>query len=428
MRAARIHSALIVFLVSYAVLTVLGNLLYFSSIGDIVGWYSIHDFSISKFTTAGSAGYWALLLLPFAIVPPVAMLVGTVLRPILSPVAARLPAPSLPEYLLLLLACHAYVAASLWRANAIGLMFGGASFVMSSQARLDLFSAIGFWPQVVLKSVLFALTCYGFVRALMGGGPRWIAVSAFNLIAMSIALALLNMKWPLVLLYCAHMVALWLLVRRSLVLPTVAFALLAGAGYVAVTFLVLHAVVIPSANGLDHPAIHKSDAAGIAASALLNRMAQPYPYYFETFTLSPGKCGTLLTRIRRKPSPCQPSNLVYAEMFSDAFAGVGTAPQPPHVTGYALNGWPGALVEIVLTAIVLGLFAAMAGAATAEQATLTVIGALTGYHFSQLPFEGPLVYDHGLLWLIPLLLAVMGAHAIRTRRSALPSLAKAGGE
>jgi hypothetical protein len=133
-------------------------------------------------------------------------------------------------------------------------------------------------------------------------------------------------------------------------------------------------------------------------------MAQPFPYYVETFATNAGKCGTLLTRILRKPSPCQPSNLIYAEMFSDNFAGLGTAPQAPHVTGFALDGWSGAIIELVATSIVLGLFAAAAGSSTPEQATLTVLGALAGYHFSQLPFEGPLVYDHGIIWwLLPML-------------------------
>jgi hypothetical protein len=136
---------------------------------------------------------------------------------------------------------------------------------------------------------------------------------------------------------------------------------------------------------------------------LLNRMAQPYPYYFDVFTQDGPICGTLIDRIMRRLNPCQPSNLIYKKMFGetkfDALVSQnGTAPQPVHVYGYALNGWPGAMIELVLASVILGLFISVPAMTSDVAATIVVMGAVTGYFFTQLPFEGPIIYDHGILW------------------------------
>ena len=48
--------------------------------------------------------------------------------------------------------------------------------------------------------------------------------------------------------------------------------------------------------------------------------------------------------------------------------------------------------------IVLGAFMALPVTSSATAATIGIMGGLAGYFFSQLPFEGPIVYDHGILW------------------------------
>jgi hypothetical protein len=436
MQLLRTYAAAATFLGSYFALTVLGNLIYFLPLGDELGSHTIVEFSIGKFSTAGSPTYWILLLLPFALVPPAVVAVKRLAAPI-GPIAARLPALSKAEYSAALAVCYAYVAMSLWRADAIALLLRGTDFSSAVQERFALIDLLGFWPLVVLKSILVALSCYGFVRALTSRDRFWLAASGFNLVAMSVALTLLNMKWPLVLFYLVHLAAIMLVAERKL-MPAAVFATLACVSYFSVSFLLVRAVpahlilapesrhqaalpVEPAPAAAPAPApapppapvtapasataaVDRLSAAALAAAGVVNRMAQPFPYYVESFADAAGKCGTLTTRLLREPSPCQPSNLVYAQMFSDQFAGVGTAPQAPHVTGFALNGWSGAIIELLATSVVLGLFAATAGSTSAEQATITVLGVLTGYFFSQLPFEGPLIYDHGVVWwLLPLL-------------------------
>jgi hypothetical protein len=138
------------FLGSYFVLTVLGNLIFFSPIGDEVGENAVAGFSIRHFQTAGSLTYWVLLLLPFAIVPPAVFLARRIFSP-MAAIVVRLPTLSKVEYLAALAICYLYVAISLWRANAVGLMLRGADFAGAIDGRFALAAALGFWPLMVLN-------------------------------------------------------------------------------------------------------------------------------------------------------------------------------------------------------------------------------------------------------------------------------------
>jgi hypothetical protein len=137
---------------------------------------------------------------------------------------------------------------------------------------------------------------------------------------------------------------------------------------------------------------------GTFISTAINRMALPYPYYYRTFTDEGSICGTIMDRVERKTSPCQPSNLIYKRVFGkDGFEGRGTAPAAAHITGYALGGWTGALCEMLLSSLLIGLFAAVS-IGGAMSATIVVMGAMSAYYLSQLPFEASIIYDHGILW------------------------------
>jgi hypothetical protein len=155
----------------------------------------------------------------------------------------------------------------------------------------------------------------------------------------------------------------------------------------------------------------------------LNRMALPYPFYYQVFTEEGPICGTLIDRILRKTNPCHPSNLIYERIYGQgAFSGKATAPAAVHISGYALGGWTGALIATILTSIVIGLFMGLWPAARTSTlaATIFVMGGYSAYFFSQLPFEGPIVYDHGILWWAALLLGYFGYRVF-----VLPLLSKA---
>jgi hypothetical protein len=143
----------------------------------------------------------------------------------------------------------------------------------------------------------------------------------------------------------------------------------------------------------------------------LNRMALPYPYYYQVFTEKGQICGTLVDRILRKTNPCHPSNLIYEQMYGEeSFGGRATAPAAVHITGYALGGWSGALIATVLASLVIGLFMGLWRSARTSTlaAAVFVMGGYSAYFFSQLPFEGPLIYDHGVLWWAAVLVGYTG--------------------
>jgi hypothetical protein len=114
-------------------------------------------------------------------------------------------------------------------------------------------------------------------------------------------------------------------------------------------------------------------------------------------------CGGVLAQARRKPV-CRPSELIYERIFgsekhgTDDFERGGTSPMAVHVSGYALGGWPIALLALIAGSVLLGLFSALPiGKAPAADA-LVILGATAAYHLSQIPGEGVILYEHGLVW------------------------------
>jgi hypothetical protein len=257
----------------------------------------------------------------------------------------------------------------------------------------------------------------------------WFLLSFANLVAMTTLLISLNMKWPVVVLYGGVVACTALFGKhRAVQVPIAAIAMVCVYLLVATAVLripqtpsgtedqtwsrtqlrVLSRKHVPTVQGTVKAAA--TSAPFLAASGLL-RMALPYPFYYKTFTDEGPVCGTILDRVARRHNACQPSLLIYERIFKDdGFAGRGTAPAAFHITGYALNGWLGAIIESVLAGIVIGAFMAVPVNVSAVSGSMVVMGILTAYFFSQLPFEGPVVYDHGLLWW---LLLVVGYALLR---------------
>lgn len=422
--AVRNNLSLILFLLAYLVLTVVGNVLYLTPIGPNLGQLAIPDFDIQKFKTFATLGFFVLLFMPLAIVPIVAFLTRKLARLTVVQLVSLFQEFRPVDFSIISATLYAYVACSFWQSNAIGLLRQGANSMEGVNNRFDLLGALGFWPQMTLKSLLIFLATYAFIRSLNTRAAFWISAAIVHLLLLSSLLVLLNMKWPILIFYVAITLAGFSCAQRR----PYFVATLCGACLIAIYLLIsvvvlrampapLHVVPPPAQNANVTPpspapapvtapptsvgAVSKSviKNAPFLGATLINRMAQPYPYYFETFTNEGHVCGTILDRIERKISPCQPSNLVYNKMFGvGEYAGRATAPQAIHVYGYALNGWIGALIELTLASIVIGIFISVPVSASSLPATIAVMGGLTGYFFSQLPFEGPILYDHGILW------------------------------
>lgn len=417
---------LIVFLLAYFVLTVLGNLVYRLPSGEIIGQVAVENFSLKSFPAADTPGFFILLFMPFVVTPIVAIATKRAASGLVSSIAALFREFRPLDYAVISALLYGYVISALTKADALGLIRHGDDMFAAVRSRYELLDRLGYWPQMCLKSLLLFLACYAFAMALRGAGRFWIIATAVTFVLMTTLLVLLNMKWPILIYYVAlTMAAFCLSPRRPFIYGITCMVLTIGS-YAMISSVLLR--LAPSTQATSVHQKQKSSAAagealssigrsfsflGDAASAaisnsallgftLLNRMAQPYPYYFETFHDGRHPCGTLVDRIERKTNPCQPSNMVYDEMFGDSqfgtvVAGRGTAPQAAHIYGFALQGWIGAIVELVLASIVIGLFMAVP-VSNAITGTIVVMGGTVGYFFSQLPFEGPIIYDHGLLW------------------------------
>jgi hypothetical protein len=400
----RSNIVLLTFLGMYALTTVAGNLIYLTSFGADIAEASIKNFDISKFPTS-DVGYWILLFMPFVVGPPVTMLVQRLVRRPVRSVVACIPGIGARSYIVLCGIFYGYVVFSIYRAGVMSVFAKGMSSAASSESRFELLAALGFWPQVALKSLLLFLSVYSVIQALLLRTKFWKSASVFNIIAMTALFLLLNMKWPVVLFYCAIIIC-------TIVVPTrLAFLILAVASvvvvYGATTFFVTR---LSYATG-----ITVFNTFGTFVSAAANRMALPYPYYYRTFTYEGQVCGTILDRLERKTNRCHPSNLIYQRVFgNDGFEGRATAPAAVHITGYALGGWTGAVVAMVLASILLGIFAAVP-IGDAMSATIVVMGALAAYYLSQLPLEAAIIYDHGLLWW-GLLITGYAAYSMATTR------------
>jgi hypothetical protein len=407
MARLRSNIVLLTFLGMYALTTVAGNLLYFTRAGADFAEASLLNFDIRNFPTS-DVGYWILLFMPFVVAPPVALLVKHLVRRPVSGVVACIPGIGSRRYIVLCGIFYGYVVFSLYRAGVAGLFANGLTSSASLQARFELLAALGFWPQAALKSLLLFLSVYSVVQALLLRTKFWVSAAIFNIVAMTALLLMLNMKWPVVLFYCAIILCTIVVpTRLGLLIPAVASVFVV---YGAATYFVTR---LSSAQGLT-----ASIMFGTFVSAAANRMALPYPYYYRTFTYEGQVCGTILDRLERKINPCQPSNLIYERVFGkDKFEGRGTAPAAAHITGYALGRWSGAFVAMYLASVLIGIFAAVP-VVDAMSAAIVVMGALAGYHLSQLPLEAAIIYDHGILWW-GLLVMGYAAYSRAARRRAL---------
>jgi hypothetical protein len=387
MTRLRSNIVLLTFLGTYALTTLAGNIIYFTPFGADVAEASVKNFDISKFPTS-DVGYWILLFMPFVIAPPVTMLVKRLVRHPVRGVVACIPEIGSRNYIVLCGIFYGYVFFSIYRTGVMSVFAKGLTSSASSEARFELLAALGFWPQVALKSLLLFLSVYSVMQALLLRTKFWVSASVFNIIAMTALFFVLNMKWPVVLFYCAIILCTIVVpTRLALLIPAVASVFVV---YGATTYFVTR---FSYATG-----ITVFNTFGTFVSAAANRMALPYPYYYRTFTYEGQVCGTILDRLERKINPCHPSNLIYQKVFgNDGFEGRATAPAAAHITGYALGRWTGAVVAMVLASALLGIFAAVP-IADVMSATIVIMGALAGYYLSQLPLEAAIIYDHGIIW------------------------------
>jgi hypothetical protein len=412
----------------------MGNILYNTEIGRDIPNYNIHDFKWNSVNTGNGLEFWMLVLTPFFL-SPIAFLVRRLARPIANWSESFIPELPPLIYIILIVIFYSYVVYSLVEAHAFSLFLSGSEANEAVQNRFALLAALGFKPQMVLKSLLVFLSVYGIVRAVRDGGYFWHAVSIFNVCFLTICLISLNMKWPAVIFILTSGLAVFVMSDKH---PLVKFGLITVFGVATYFFLSViilrwfpaeepKHVEIDSPNAIVHtnpsspsqsPAVNSSVIVngslfeeairGVQKSApkliitAINRMAIAVPYYYHFSDLSGPYCRPDLSRLWISRSiDCEPTTLVYTNIFGDdGFKGRGTAPAAVNIYGYALASWPGAIISTAAAMFVFGLFLALWPPlkGNAVFAAAYIMGGYTAYFFSQLPLEGPIIYDHGMLW------------------------------
>lgn len=430
--------AAVVFLSCYFLTVVLGNIIYATPLAASMLTSAGFGLDLLYFPTSFTSGFWILLLLPFIAIPVLAPLLRVPLKRIVVPIVKLVPNFGKIEYAILLAAIYGIIGWTFWHTNIFGLIDRAADAREAIEARFALQSAMSFREQIVVYSILPFMASYSFVAAIKGDGKFWVLMTVINIILTTVILVAINMKWPILVFYIGLVAAIFVFSRKYAYLKAIVGVVILVVFYLAVSSYVFRwgptADSIPSrpdsavsstTNGSQLDGViqkTKKSVTSIAAHSLANapflfaelvdRMAVAYPYYYKVFTEEGQICGSILDQVIPGPKKCAPTYVVYTRIFGkDGYEGRGTAPAAPQITSYAFGGWPGAFLAMLGTCVVLAAFAVIPLHGGAMAGAWTTVGATVGYHLSQLPGEGPIIYNHGLLW--PLLF--VGAYAILRR-------------
>ena len=426
----------VTFLGAYFVTTVLGNLIFATPLAERSLQGSGSPEGFLRFPHTFTFGFWALLLCPFVLTPLLVVATRRVSARWIDRVSQILPEFTWPAYVTITAACVGFVIYRFWLADVATLFSSGVDAGSSVEARFTIRERIGYITFVPLQALLPFLTIYALIRWMNSRELFWAVSSVLGVVVLSVLLIMINMKWPVLLFYIGLVLAIFVYSRRRAYLRTAIGALFLFVAFMLVSTFVWRLVPPPELSqpappskggpaiaGADAPAKPApSDPATQAAGALsqaservvatgeaarlnaptilvvaLNRMALSYPYYYQIITEEGAVCGGILAQARRNPS-CRPSTLIYERIHRDSFANRGTSPMAVHISGYALGGWPTAMLALVAGSLILGLFAAVPLDKGSAGGTVAILGALAGYHLSQIPGEGVVFYEHGLIW------------------------------
>ena len=426
----------VTFLGAYFVTTVVGNLIFATPLAERSLQGSGSPEGFLRFPHTFTFGFWTLLLCPFVLTPALVVATRRVSASWIDRASQILPEFTRPAYVTMTAACFGFVIYKFWLADVATLFSSGADAGSSVEARFTIRERIGYITFVPLQALLPFLTIYALIRWIQSRELFWAVCNVLGILLLSVLLIMINMKWPVLLFYIGLVLAVFVYSRKRAYLKTAIGALFLFVAFMLVSTFVWRLVPPPQISQPPPPATSGSVIAGDPSSAkppasdpathatdvishaseravatgeaarrnaptilvvALNRMAIAYPYYYQIITEEGAVCGGIVVQARRNP-PCRPSTLIYQRIHRDSFANRGTSPVAVHISGYALGGWPTAMLALVAGSLILGLFAAVPLDKGATTGALTILGALAGYHLSQIPGEGVVFYEHGLIW------------------------------
>jgi hypothetical protein len=456
------YSALYTVLVTYFFLIVVGVVVY------SLGFSPTDSVKIDAATLDATRQplFWLLILSPFIVVPPVALLTKRLSEPLMPQVMRLLPEIPFGIFMVMSVVCWAYIAYAYQKADVFNLFIAATDSVSSVEMRFRIGAALGLPPFIVLFSLLSFLAVYALTNAIRDKSASWIVVTLLHVLFLFVALTLLNRKWPAV-LFVLLLAATFFINARSHrvflsgtmgILGIVVYLLISVVTYRAATSHALHVPAVaksmpvqpridlpddfdfpeplapaipPPPKQTFNPGVNKVvtraiDLAPRFISRAIMRMAIPPAYYYRIFSRDGASCGSIIDGYLKRPGSCQPSYVVYRAIFKDdKFR--GTSPSAFHIYEFARDGWLGVALALMIGSVMVGVFSALWNQRNRPLAgAIMVMGVYAAYFLSQLPLEGALVYYHGIAWwavFVVLLNAVLvylyrfaGKHSAKARQ------------
>ncbi len=422
--------ALSSFLFSYWATILLGNLIYATPYGSALLRSAAYRTAILQFPTTFSTGYWVLLFSPLVAIPLVLAVARPLLRRPVTALFESVSSFSKWDFAAVTLLIYGLVFFAFYRSGAIGLFWSGTNATDAIEARFTMQARISFLEKVTIYSIMPFLAYYAFVAFLRDRDRFWAFASFLSCTVAFVVLIFLNMKWPVLLFSIGLVVAFlmfsqprrfWVKLTGSIVVLTAMYLLVS-----TIVFRLAPEPVQPASLaeridddmalnlGFDFGVVERAQTvtgtaiwrAPFLLAHAINRMAVSFPYYYLIFSEKGAVCGSLIQQYLPGTKPCHPSYLVYKSIFgADGYEDRGTAPAAPHITAYAFNGWIGAILGLLGMGLVLAFFAAVPYTAGPMARTWTVLGAVVGYHLSQVPGDEIVFYATGIIW--PFLLIVV---------------------
>jgi hypothetical protein len=235
----------IVFLGTYFLATVTGNLIFASPLADQSLRATGSSAQFLQFTTTFTLGYWMLLLCPFILTPPLVVATRNVFRRPVGWIAKALPEFTRLDYAIIAALCFGFVIYRFWSADVYSLFASGTDFTSSVEARFTIRERLGFVTFVPLQAHLPFLTFYAFIRWMHSRELFWLACTILDFSLLSVLLVMINMKWPVILFYIGLVLAILVYARSRAHLKIAIGAVMTFVAFLMVSSFVFRAAPPP---------------------------------------------------------------------------------------------------------------------------------------------------------------------------------------
>jgi hypothetical protein len=387
----------------------------------------------------GTPLYFALLLLPLAVVPLVTLSViglgrkfGGAQPKFLT--ALRSVTIQRPVLLALMVASFAYCAFRLAQVGALNLdVLACGERADKLVTRMALLDNLGFGYFMFAYGVNMMLPLLAYLAYQFQGRAKTdLAIFVVALLGMAFFVLETYSKAPM--LVFVVMMASVVIVARAPLRHLLLVAVVCGAVFIAAGALINasqtcgdttqsaqpqdvvavgdEGVLVPVAPTVVTASTQSSYVGQLLRFGMVQRMAVGFPYYVHIYNDETQRCGiqgSMLRSILRLPPPkCVMATRVFNEMWPGVTSVQGNQPAPATLSAYGELGFGWAVVVMVLSGAALGLLGLLAAAGPAP-IFVAICAAAAGfaYYLTQVPFIASFTYPHGLFaFLIPVVALV----------------------